>query len=444
MIDGWTLASSLLGGTPAMRSAGESYLVQNEAESDKKYKARLAGSWLYGVFASTIDTMAAKPFKKPVVVEDVPESIEVDLLNIDNAGRDLTAFSLDVMTQVIAKGITFILVDYPSVDPDNERSKQDEIDLNLRPYWVHIKPEDLIAIDFEYANGVLIVNHLRIKEVAEIPDGEFKIKQVEQVRVIYPDRFEVWREGAKAEWVVVDQGVRSVNKITLAPVYAKQTVAFASKPPLIPLMEKNVEHWQSSSEQRNILHVARTPLLFGKQLTTIDAEGNPVKLTTDALIASDSADGELKFVEHSGKAIGAGVIDLERLESQMEALGGMLLLPDTTKTATEQRSKDSKGDSRLHGLIANLESALEQCLGFHGDWLGEDVTAEVSVYSDFSIQGVDFMTAKDLLESRQSGQISHSVYVNALKKRGGLPDTVDSEDMLEEIGGEIGFIPDAG
>ena len=38
-------------------------------------------------------------------------------------------------------------------------------------------------------------------------------------------------------------------------------------PPLMDLAWLNLAHWQSASDQRHILHVARVPILFGRNLT---------------------------------------------------------------------------------------------------------------------------------------------------------------------------------
>ena len=59
----------------------------------------------------------------------------------------------------------------------------------------------------------------------------------------------------------------------------------------------NVEHWQSSSDQQTILHVARVPLLFVIGVET------PLTIGADSLITASNPGAELKFVEHSGAAI---------------------------------------------------------------------------------------------------------------------------------------------
>ncbi len=56
----------------------------------------------------------------------------------------------------------------------------------------------------------------------------------------------------------------------------------------------NIMHWQSQSDQDNILHVARAPILFGKGIP----EGTVVKIGVDSEIICNAEGADFKFVEH--------------------------------------------------------------------------------------------------------------------------------------------------
>src|SRR5262249_43981635 len=138
----------------------------------------------------------------------------------------------------------------------------DEQAAGNRPYLVHVKAENLIGWKSETVNGAERLTQVRIKECVLEPDGEFGEKEVEQIRVLEPGRWRIFRKamsGADAgKWVSFREGVSSVtDKITLATVYINRTAFMCGEPPLEDLADLNVAHWQSSSDQRNILHVAR-------------------------------------------------------------------------------------------------------------------------------------------------------------------------------------------
>lgn len=437
-------ARALMGGTAAMRAAGETYLPRNDRESDKKYAARLKRSFLYNVFGFTVQSMSGKPFEKPATVQPLDDFYETFLKDVDRQGVGLDAFGQDLLQQVLAKGMTFILVDLPPVPKAGEGkalSKQEEKDLGIRPYWAHIHADNLIAWDVEVVNGVKMLSRIRIREEVSEPSGEFGEVWHKQVRVIGRDYWQIWRLKDKSgkEWILHEEGVRTAGVVTLVPVQADKAVFMASELPLKPLAEKNIEHWQSSSDQRNILHVARVPLLFAKEIDLPeDEQGRPTgEITTGSVITSSHENGDLKWVELSGEgSIVQGQADCERLVDEMESLGGQLMLRkagSAQTTATEENIKASKGDSVLHSIITNLESALDQALQYTQNLRGVTGAAPmVNLYKDFSIKNPNYLKADDLLKAVQSQQISHPTYWDNMIALG-LKSEHSSEDEMEAI-----------
>ena len=441
-------AQTLMGGTEAMRAAGVKYLPKNERESDKKYKARLARSFLYSVFKNTVTSMSGKPFEKPATVQPVDDFYTVFLQDVDKQGVGIDAFAQDLLRQVLAKGITFILVDLPPVEDGKPLSRQDEIDLGIRPYWAHIHADNLIAWDVEVINGVKELARIRIREEVSEKSGDFGEVWHKQVRVIGRDYWQIWRQKEKSEteWVLHEEGVRTAGVVTLVQVQADKAVFMRSDPPLKPLAEKNIEHWQSSSDQRNILHVSRVPLLFAKEIDLPEDEtGKPTgEISTGSIVTSSSEHGDLKWVELSGDgSIVQGKADVERLVDEMESLGGQLMLRKTgdNPTATEENIKASKSYSVLHSIITNLESALDLALAYTQAFRGVGGDSpRVSLYKDFSIQNPNFLSAKDLLDALNSQRISMETYWDNMIALG-LKSNRTAEDELDAIGEEVANLP---
>jgi len=132
----------------------------------------------------------------------------------------------------------------------------------------HIDPMQVLYWEAERIDGVMTLTEVRIWELQEHQAGLFSSLPVLQVRVLKRDVFEVWQpveveNAGKKEsvWQVVETGVNTLGKIPLVPFYALRTGFMQSRPPLLDLAYMNVEHWQSSSDQRSILHTARVPLL---------------------------------------------------------------------------------------------------------------------------------------------------------------------------------------
>lgn len=106
---------------------------------------------------------------------------------------------------------------------------------------------------------------MRIKEVIIIDGDDFGQKKVEQIRHIMPRRVEIYRrsEGTNGEsvWTLHESWNTSRDDIPLVTLYTKKTGFMRGTPPLLNLGLLNIKHWQSQSEQDNILHVTRVPLL---------------------------------------------------------------------------------------------------------------------------------------------------------------------------------------
>jgi len=442
-------ADTLLGGTESMREAGTVYLPKNERESDPKYKARIQRSFLYNVFKSTVNAMSGKPFEKPASVEPLEEFYEAFNQDVDKQGVNLESFAKDVLKQMLAKGMTFIFIDAPVIDSSQATSRQDEIDRGIRPYWTHIHAENLIGWDIDVINGVQTLVRIRVRESVMEPFEDFGEKEVDQIRVTYPDRFEVWRKTSdqSKEWSIYDEGLRASGVITLVAAQADRSQFMASELPLKPLAEKNIEHWQSSSDQRNILHLARIPILFAKAVDIPqDEQGRPTgEISTGSIVTASSEKGDLKWVELSGDgSIVQGQADVERLVDEMESLGGQLMFrkAGSSKTATEETIKESKGDSVLHSIISNLESALDQAYVFTDLLRGQGTAPpRVTLYRDFSIHNPNLMSAEDLLKAYSLQAIPYEVYVEEMKARG-LRTKLTAEEMQDAMGDEVENLPD--
>ena len=66
--------------------------------------------------------------------------------------------------------------------------------LNRRPYWIEVDPSDVYGwrLDRESNYGRLI--QIRIGEKAIVPDGDFGEKVYDQIRVIEPGRYRIYRQ----------------------------------------------------------------------------------------------------------------------------------------------------------------------------------------------------------------------------------------------------------
>lgn len=265
--------------------------------------------------------------------------------------------------------------------------------------------------------------------------GLFSTLPCLQVRVLKPDSFEVWnpvqgadpKDSEKQQWVMTETGPNTLGKIPIVTFYAERTSFMMSRPPLIDLAYMNIEHWQSASDQRSILHTARVPLLVA---VTDDTE---FTLTAGAkAVARVPIGSDLKWVETQGHAIDAGSKDLQDLIDRMQLLGAeMVIRPMGRRSATEAAIISNKSESKLGAITRNLQGALNQCLDLWAEWIKAPKGGTVEIFQDFGVDDVAGISEPMLLQAAVAKQISNKTFFTELQRRGTISGDAEYEDDVE-------------
>ncbi|WP_426751700.1 DUF4055 domain-containing protein [Myxococcus sp. Y35] len=452
MLPDWQLVLDLMGGTRAMRAAGERHLPRHPRETPKEYRARLNRTFLFNYFTKVLGSLAAKPFAKPVRLGDAaPEELQALADDVDRQGHDLTAWARPVFADGLAKGFTHFLVDFPVVDHQRVQTLEDERRAGVRPYFVHIPAESLIAAYSDVVDGVEHLTHVRFRETEVRMSGYAEVV-VERIRVLEPTRWEVHERVGNGGWTLVESGENQLGFIPLVTWYAGERKALMqARPPLLDLAFKNVEHWQSASDQRNVLTVARFPMLAASGVAPPSGgegqseDGGKLTIGPHTLLTTESPQGKFYYVEHGGAAIAAGRQDLEDLKDEMAALGIELLVKRSgTATATEKSINEAKSQSELQAMAESFGDALE--LGFHfaARWQRlqvEDASLKVQVHTDFGLTEKDKQDLDVLFKARAGREISREAFLTELKRRGVLAPDFDASldaERLESEGPALG------
>ncbi|WP_313242906.1 DUF4055 domain-containing protein [Stutzerimonas nitrititolerans] len=432
MREDWAIVAPLMGGTKAMRAAGRALLPQYPAEEDETYKERLRLSTLLPAYAETVNNMTSRVFAEPLQLgDDVPERLAELCQDIDLAGSDLNSWSVDLFRHALSHGLCHVLVEYPRTTGENGkplyRTKADEAKAGVRPYVVIIKPEQVLG--WRIDGGKLA--QFRYMESIEEADGEFGVKSVAQVRVLEPG---VWRTYRKADngsaWAQHDEGTTSLGYVPLVSFYTGRTGFLTAKPPLLELAHLNVKHWQSQSDQDNLLHVARVPLLFtftdDDQFQLVISSGSATRMPKD---------GDAKYVEHTGAAINAGRESLQDLIEEMRMAGAKLLQKEKqqTKTATQANEEAAQELSPLARMANQFADALAQMLQVMSDYLGLGDGGMVEMRGNFDQDWAPEVSVPQLLQMANSGKLSDETLFAEMQRRGIISDEYDWPDELERI-----------
>ena len=429
---------ALMAGTDGMRAAGELYLPKFEAEEAATYQGRLNASFLFNGYRKTVRDMTGRVFDKPVELGEGIDARIVDwATNIDLQGNDLSTFARKVFQDGLSgAGVSYIMVDAPV--RDGEVTQADVAVMNLRPVFIHLRPEDILGWKSEAINNVTVLTQVRILEAVSKDTSEFEQEDTEQVRVL--DRADdgvyvrIFQKDTDGNWVQIAEAVKTgLSEITIVPFYANRSGFFTGEPLLDDLADTNIAHWQSQSDQRNILRAARVPILH----KTGHTDGDEISIGSGTAVVSSALEARLEWVEHSGAAIASGRTDLKDLEFQMETHGLQLLIANGNQSATGEALDSAKETSQLSMTADQLQDALEQALVWMAEYAGiSDSNAGVVVNKRFSTMQ---MTAQDftaLLSAVNTGQMSRETFWAQISSSGYMLQPIDPELEADRVEGD--------
>lgn len=448
MLPRWRKMEHVLGGTETMRAAGGEYLMQFPHETEDNFNLRLQFATLFNMTELTLESWVGRPFSDPVVLnegmaEPVREILEND---VDLLGNNVDVFCRNWFRSGLSKALSHVLVEFPRVEPklgsDGEvipRTLEDDRRDQLRPFWTLIPPESVIFAACKTVNGQEILTEVRILEEVMVLDGFVEVCKT-RIRRLLPGRVEIWEEqqmknSRKKEWMMTEDYPSGIDYIPLVTFYANRSGFMLGKPPLLDLADLNITHWNSDSEQRNVLSVARFPMLAASGAVDL----TKLKIGPKKLLQIDDVNGKFYYVEHSGKAIEAGFKDLAELEAKMAQYGAQFLRKRPGgETATARALDSAEASSPLQDVTLRFVDSVNLAIQYTLDWLKLEDTGDntVSISTEFGPEQFDGADVDALIKAREQRQISRETFVEELKRRGVLGDQFDAEADEEELAEE--------
>ena len=448
------LIDTLMGGTKAMRKAGLTYLPQEEAESDIAYQNRIQRSFLLNIYKRTVKKLSGIVFSKPIIINTKDKDIRELLFDFDLEGNNINVVSFRFFADAISSGVSHILVDYPDINIINKDgqvfvytengmellSKKKEKQMGLRPFCTQISAKNIIGWKYGTVNGVKKLINVRIKDQIAVPTGKYNEELKNRIRVLSPGAYETYIENEN-KYELTSAGITGLDYIPLFSFFTgEERRGLVADFPLEDLAYLNLEHWQSSSDQRNILHYARLITFLGKCLD--DAlEDKKIVIGANQIVNTSDPAGDLKVVESSGQAIESGAEDLRQIEKQMLAFGLSLMDNKVSRETATSRLLDSmEANSTLKNWALNFNDVLNNIIECMADYLGkekkslnatEDIPNYVTVNSDINPSfGAD--SSSILLASFKDDVIDKENLLIEFKRRGILREEADIDYILKE------------
>jgi hypothetical protein len=450
----WQKVETILGGSEAMRSAGEKYLPKFAAETDKSYEHRRKNAKFVNIFSDIVENIASKPFTQEVALVDqsANEAINVIAEDVDRAGNHLHVFASELFLSGLYNAIDWIFVDHTRV-PEGA-TLADERAMGSRPFWVRVAATDMLAVYSDIIAGEEQIVYARMNErfVQRNGTGE---ETVQRVRVLIrdkqddgayaPARFELWQKDSKGSgWTQIDGGPISIGVIALVPFLTgrRKPGTWQIRPPMQDIADLQIEHYQQETNLKMAKELTAFPM-FKAEGVDPPEDGKSLPLGPSTILYAppnnEGAHGTWDILEISATSLKFLAEQVTVIEHQMRELGRQPLMSGTaglTQVAAAYASQ--KASSAIQAWAFNLKDALEKAFRFTSKWLGLDnYEPTIFVNTDFAIELGAEKAPEVLMQMNAEGKLSTETLWQEMKRRSILSPEFEAEAEAQRLLAEL-------
>jgi hypothetical protein len=421
MMPDWGVMAAVTRGTNYIRDLSETYLPQEPREDEDAYRTRVDRSVLSPYTSRLIETAAGAILRKPIQIEGDPYWQEL-ANDIDGLGSSINEYALRALVSSLTYGHSAILVDYPAAA--GARNLAEERAMGRRPYFVHVDAPQIWGWRKESGTNRLL--QVRIHDYDVRPLNEFGEEQVEEMRVIYPGKYDLYTLGQDVVEFSASGGY-SLDEIPLVPIYSNRRGLLISQPPLLDIANLNITHYQRQADLIHALHIAAMPTLV---LEGWDDTTGSSTMGVNYAIAMQPGN-KAYYVQADATSFDAQMNELESLASQMSTLGVTKLFGQkfVAESAEAKRIDQAQSNSVLSILSQELESCLNQAFAFAARYVGMEPPT-VIVDRDFDYYRLIGQDVSVLAQLNEMGKISDTMLLEILRRGEILPDTINVEEEV--------------
>ena len=401
MTKSWEIMKAVTYGTEYLRDNSEAFLPLEPREDYDAYLSRVNRSVFSPYTQRLVRAATGLILRKPITVLGDPYWTDVFVKDVDGCGSDLDEYARRLLICALTYGHSNTLVDFPA--PTGARSLAEERNQNRRPYWIEVDPANIHGwrLDREVNYGKLI--QVRIAEQAVVPEGDFGEKVFDQIRVIEPGQYKIFRKkettkdmytqdesfagnfdspANEKDYELVESGEFSLGEIPLVTVYAGKTDTMTSKPPLLDIAYLNLAHFQRQADLIHSLHVASQPLLV---MEGWDDQTKDMAISVNYAMATQPGN-KVYYVEPAASVFEAQAAEIQELQLQMATLGISTLSQQkfVAESADARRLDRVDTNSMLSMVSLDLEQKVQKAFNLSADYLGLE-PPEIKISRDFDI-----------------------------------------------------------
>lgn len=435
----WQKARDVLAGQEMVHQRGPRYLPRLSGQTDEEYRAYRERTPFYGASRRTLNGLVGMVFRKAPqeVYPARMAGVVADMtLSLDNT-ESLASICQRSLFEVAGVGRVAWLVEYPQTD--GVQLTEAEVQArNLRPYCTMYPTESILDWRCERVNNTAQLTMVKLAETVTRWGANYAREEIPQERWlllidgVYVQR--IYREGnPEGDDIIPLMNGNPLPYIPLVGITPAGLGLDCPEPPLLDLYDLNLSHYRTTADLEHGAHFTGlpTPVVFGATL----GEGDKLAIGSTSAWVFPDADGSAQYLEFSGQGLGALEKLLDRKEQQMAALGARMLAPEKSGVeAAATLAMRSNGESSVLAAMANrVSEGMTRVLTIMRDWSSASGDVAVQLNTDYSVAG---MTAQELLalvQSWQTGAISHQTLFYNLQQGEMVQEGVTFEDEQARI-----------
>jgi len=457
MVEYWDKIDTILEGEDAIRLAGKRYLPKFEDEGTSEYKNRLLMTKFTNIFQDIIEGLSSKPFEEEITLfktekdTQPPTEIEEFCENVDGGGNTLTVFAAQVFFAGIAAAIDWIFIDYPTVDTTKVRSRKDEKDAGIRPFWSRVVGRNVREVRTVIVNGSKVLSFIRIFEPNINGPDHVRIFQRNDAGKIEWSLFEeiIQQTNTAKKFKQIGGGLLTIDVIPLVPFITgrRNGSNWNIHPPMKAAADLQIQLYQDESALKFIKTASGYPMLAANGMRPeMEADGKTAKkLKTGPMrvlwgVPDGSGNhGQWAYVEPSAANMAFLKTDIDETKKDLRELGRQPLTAQSGNlTVITTAVAASKAKSAVAAWGFNLKDTLENALVITSKWISlNGYQPQVNVYNeydDFTDGGEDLT---ELGAARRAGDLSQETYWSELKRRKVLAPEFDVETERDRLLNDI-------
>lgn len=455
MVPYWNKTDAIVEGYEVIKLAGKEYLPQFSEEPESDFKTRLEISKFTNIYRDVLEGLASKPFEEEISLisgesKKIPVEIEDFCEDVDGSGNNLTIFSATTFFNGLNSAISWIFVDYPTVDASVIRTVADLKNAGIRPFWSHVLGRNVLEARTKIISGKETLSYIKIFEPAS--NGDVNHIRVFELllngEVIWKLYRHVPESTKKDTYVLETEGKLSIDVIPLVPFITgrRDGKTFKLFPAMQDAADLQITLYQDESALQFIKTMAGYPMLAANGMKPqLDANGIPKKIAigpSKILYGTPDAAGNhgtWTYVEPSANSMKFLQENIDKTKQDLRELGRQPLTAQSGQlTVITTAVAAGKAKTAVAAWTYALKDALENALVITSKWLNlKDYEPEVNVYNEFdnfTDNNADLTALKD---ARTNGDLSQETYWSELKRRKVLSPEFEADEEKKKILGEI-------